>query len=171
MNLNTRRDHLIIIYFVSVQEVQQEGKIAIDSPGSPNAPVIPPEDYNLEDNESRSIVQQASLEHPHFRELLQVLIDWINDELVEERIIVTNIEEDLYDGQVLQKLFEKLTGHKLNVAEVTQSAEGQRQKLAVVLNAVNHVSSTKNIVLRALFLTQCQSRKTKSVAPCVTIPI
>ncbi|KAL1402919.1 hypothetical protein pipiens_005865 [Culex pipiens pipiens] len=118
-----------------VQEVQQEGKIAIDSPGSPNAPVIPPEDYNLEDNESRSIVQQASLEHPHFRELLQVLIDWINDELVEERIIVTNIEEDLYDGQVLQKLFEKLTGHKLNVAEVTQSAEGQRQKLAVVLNA------------------------------------
>lgn len=121
-----------------VQEVQVEGAIAIDSPGNPNAPEIPPEDYNLEDNESRSIIQPASLQHAHVRELLQVLIEWINDELVEDRIIVTDIEEDLYDGQVLQKLFEKLTGHKLNVPEVTQSAEGQRQKLAVVLNAVNH---------------------------------
>lgn len=68
-----------------------------------------------------------------------MLITWINDELVEERIIVTNIEEDLYDGQVLQKLWEKLTGQKVNVPEVTQSAEGQRQKLQIVLNAVNHV--------------------------------
>lgn len=37
----------------------------------------------------------------------QVLIDWINNELVEERIIVKDLEEDLYDGQVLQKLFGK----------------------------------------------------------------
>lgn len=34
----------------------------------------------------------------------QVLIDWVNDVLVEERIIVKQLEEDLYDGQVLQKL-------------------------------------------------------------------
>lgn len=38
----------------------------------------------------------------------QVLIDWINNELEEERIIVKNLEEDLYDGQVLQKLFGKI---------------------------------------------------------------
>lgn len=57
-----------------------------------------------------------------------------------QRIIVKHIEEDLYDGQVLQKLWEKLTGHQLGVLEVTQSEEGQKQKLAVVLNAVNHVS-------------------------------
>lgn len=100
---------------------------------------IPPEDYNLKDNESRSIIQPASALKSNFQELLRVLITWINDELVEERIIVTNIEEDLYDGQVLQKLWEKLTGQKLNVPEVTQSAEGQRQKLQIVLNAVNHV--------------------------------
>ena len=37
----------------------------------------------------------------------QVLIDWINNELEEERIIVKDLEEDLYDGQVLQKLFGK----------------------------------------------------------------
>lgn len=36
---------------------------------------------------------------------LQVLIDWINSELEEERIIVKDLEEDCYDGQVLQKLF------------------------------------------------------------------
>lgn len=33
-----------------------------------------------------------------------MLTDWINDVLVEERIIVKQLDEDLYDGQVLQKL-------------------------------------------------------------------
>lgn len=74
------------------------------------------------------------------KELIQVLIDWINDELAQQRIIVKDISEDLYDGQVLQKLLEKLTENKLDVPEVTQSEEGQRQKLAVVLRAVNRVS-------------------------------
>lgn len=41
----------------------------------------------------------------------QVLIDWINDVLVEERIIVKQLEEDLYDGQVLQKLLGEFTGN------------------------------------------------------------
>lgn len=73
------------------------------------------------------------------KELIQVLIDWINDELASQRIIVKDISEDLYDGQVLQKLLEILTENKLDVPEVTQSEEGQRQKLAVVLRAVNRV--------------------------------
>lgn len=34
----------------SVQDVQDEGRHAIDSPGSPNAPEIPPEDYLLRKN-------------------------------------------------------------------------------------------------------------------------
>lgn len=38
-----------------------------------------------------------------------MLIDWINDVLVGERIIVKDLAEDLYDGQVLQKLFGNLT--------------------------------------------------------------
>ena len=36
---------------------------------------------------------------------VQVLVDWINSELEEDRIIVKDLEEDCYDGQVLQKLF------------------------------------------------------------------
>lgn len=129
-----------------VQEIQEEGKYAIDSPGKPNAPEIPPEDYNLSDNEQRSIIQPNCLNRPDVRDLFQTIIDWINDELAEDRIIVSNIEQDLYDGQVLHKLWEKLTGNSLNVLEVTQSEEGQRQKLTVVLNAVNHVRELNFVV-------------------------
>lgn len=146
-----------------MQEVQAEGRYAIDSPGNPNNPEIPPEDYALRkltflysqvwvtlnswnsflgDNEQRAIIQPQSLADPQVQELQLVLIDWINDELANQRIIVKNIEEDLYDGQVLHKLWEKLTGRKLDVLEVTQSEEGQREKLSIVLNAVNHVSLT-----------------------------
>lgn len=39
-----------------------------------------------------------------------MLTDWINDVLVEERIIVKQLEEDLYDGQVLQKLLGESAG-------------------------------------------------------------
>lgn len=91
------------------------------------------------ENESRAIIQPQSLNDPAVKELMKILIDWINDELAEDRIIVKDIEEDLYDGQVLHKLLEKLTGRSLDVPEVTQSAEGQREKLQIVLNAVNHV--------------------------------
>lgn len=72
--------------------------------------------------------------------LQAILIDWINDELAEQRIIVQQLEEDMYDGQVLHKLWEKLTGKKLDVPEVTQSEQGQHEKLNIVLKAVNHVS-------------------------------
>ena len=41
-------------------------------------------------------------EDPKLKELIEVLLDWINDELAEYRIIVKDVEEDFYDGQVLQ---------------------------------------------------------------------
>ncbi|KAG8222323.1 hypothetical protein J437_LFUL001865, partial [Ladona fulva] len=122
-----------------VQEVQEEGKHAIDSPGSPTAPDVPPEEYTLEENEERSMIEPRSYEDPKLRELIAVLIEWINDELADQRIIVKDIEEDLYDGQVLQKLLEKLTGEKLDVPEVTQSEDGQKQKLEIVLGVTNKV--------------------------------
>nr|CAI5836373.1 unnamed protein product [Callosobruchus analis] len=122
-----------------VQDIQAEGKYAIDSPGCPTAPVIPPDEYILDDNEERCMIDPKAFENPRFIELLNVLKDWINDELAFQRIIVQDLAEDLYDGQVLQKLLEKLTGDKLDVPEVTQSEEGQKQKLAVVLNHFNKV--------------------------------
>lgn len=50
------------------------------------------------------MITPQSLEDRRLQELLEVLIEWINDELAQHRIIVKNIEEDLYDGQVLHKL-------------------------------------------------------------------
>lgn len=91
------------------------------------------------DKEERAIIEPASLLNPKVQELQCILIEWVNDELAEQRIIVKHLEDDMYDGQVLHKLWEKLTNRKLDVLEVTQSEEGQRQKLTIVLNAVNHV--------------------------------
>ncbi|XP_010003073.1 PREDICTED: beta-parvin isoform X2 [Chaetura pelagica] len=104
---------------------------------NPSTMDIHPEDTLLEENEERTMIDPNSKEDPKFKELIKVLIDWINDVLVEERIIVKQLEEDLYDGQVLQKLLEKLADRKLNVAEVTQSEIGQKQKLQTVLEAVH----------------------------------
>jgi parvin len=50
------------------------------------------------------MITPQSLDDRRLKELLEVLIEWINDELAQHRIIVKNIEEDLYDGQVLHKL-------------------------------------------------------------------
>uniref|UniRef100_A0A673WJ87 Parvin, beta n=1 Tax=Salmo trutta TaxID=8032 RepID=A0A673WJ87_SALTR len=74
---------------------------------------------------------------------VQVLIDWINNELEEDRIIFKDLEEDCYDGQSLcvssLLVTEKLSGWKLNVAEVTQSERGQKQMLQTVLESVNQL--------------------------------
>ncbi|XP_010151332.1 PREDICTED: alpha-parvin [Eurypyga helias] len=91
----------------------------------------------LEENEVRTMIDPNSRNDPKLQELMKVLIDWINDVLVGERIIVKDLAEDLYDGQVLQKLFEKLESEKLNVAEVTQSEIAQKQKLQTVLEKIN----------------------------------
>ncbi|XP_035744424.1 beta-parvin [Egretta garzetta] len=120
-----------------MSDLQEEGKNAINAPMNPSTVDIHPEDTLLEENEERTMIDPNSKEDPKFKELIKVLIDWINDVLVEERIIVKHLEEDLYDGQVLQKLLEKLADRKLNVAEVTQSEIGQKQKLQTVLEAVH----------------------------------
>ncbi|XP_065439708.1 beta-parvin isoform X5 [Chrysemys picta bellii] len=120
-----------------MSDLQEEGKNAINAPMSPATIDIHPEDTLLEENEERTMIDPNSKEDSKFKELIKVLIDWINDVLVEERIIVKHLEEDLYDGQVLQKLLEKLADRKLNVAEVTQSEIGQKQKLQTVLEAVH----------------------------------
>ncbi|MEQ2250699.1 hypothetical protein ILYODFUR_003519 [Ilyodon furcidens] len=121
-----------------VSDLHEEGKNAINAPLLPSATEIHPEDTLLEENAERIMLDPTSRENPIFIDLVKVLIDWINSELEEERIIVKDLEEDCYDGQVLQKLFEKLSGRKLNVAEVTQSEIGQKQKLQTVLEAVNN---------------------------------
>ncbi|XP_018025246.1 beta-parvin [Hyalella azteca] len=123
-----------------VNEVVTEGKHAIDSPGAPFMPNMPTEDYGLQDNEERSMIAPGSNTNPRLIQLVEVLLEWLNDVLAPDRIIVRDMEEDLYDGCVLHKLIERLTGITLdNVPEVTLSEEGQRQKLQRVLRAANHI--------------------------------
>lgn len=59
----------------------------------------------LEENEERTMVEPKSYSDPKLQELMNILIDWVNDVLADHRIIVKNLEQDLYDGQVLQKLY------------------------------------------------------------------
>ncbi|XP_037755760.1 alpha-parvin isoform X2 [Chelonia mydas] len=120
-----------------LSELQEEGINAINLPLSPIPFELDPEDTMLEENEVRTMIDPNSRSDPKLQELIKVLIDWINDVLVGERIIVKDLAEDMYDGQVLQKLFEKLESEKLNVAEVTQSEIAQKQKLQTVLEKIN----------------------------------
>lgn len=92
----------------------------------------------MQDAEQRAVLDPKSEKDPEFIRLQEVLINWINDELADQRIIVKTLDQDLYDGQVLHKLLEKLANKKLDVPEVTQSEDGQKLKLQKVLNGVNH---------------------------------
>ncbi|KAL5278214.1 PARVA family protein [Megaselia abdita] len=121
-----------------IEEIQQEGKYAIDSPAFANQYTASPEDYIMQDTEQRAVLDPKSEKDPEFIRLQEVLINWINDELADQRIIVKTLDQDLYDGQVLHKLLEKLANKKLDVPEVTQSEDGQKLKLHKVLTGVNH---------------------------------
>ena len=46
------------------------------------------------------MIEPRSYDIPRLKDLISILIEWVNDELHGERIIVQDVEEDLYDGQV-----------------------------------------------------------------------
>lgn len=48
-------------------------------------------------------------------EVLAQLVYWLNQELADQRIVVKHLQEDLYDGQVLQKLLERLAKIRVSV--------------------------------------------------------
>ena len=62
----------------------------------PKSSEMPPEDYQLEENEERSMIEPKSYENPRLQELIKVLIEWINDELHEDRIIVQVIKQTFF---------------------------------------------------------------------------
>ena len=70
------------------------------------------------------------------KELDKTLTDWINEELENERIIVKDLRDDLFDGQVLQKLFETLANKNVGLSDIRQAEKAQIQKLETVLESV-----------------------------------
>uniref|UniRef100_A0A914V5Q1 Calponin-homology (CH) domain-containing protein n=1 Tax=Plectus sambesii TaxID=2011161 RepID=A0A914V5Q1_9BILA len=119
--------------------LDMEGREAIDSSGIPVPVNMLPENLHMEEGEERRLVAPESRDDPRVKEIISLLIDWINDELADQRIIVKDIQEDIFDGQVIQKLLEKFTGVKIEVPEVSQSEEGQRQKMRVVVTTANKI--------------------------------
>lgn len=45
--------------------------------------------------------------------ILKMLMGWINTELAEKRVIVKDIQEDIYDGQILQMLVGKMNTNRV----------------------------------------------------------
>ncbi|KAG5450030.1 Alpha-parvin [Clonorchis sinensis] len=120
---------------LEVEELTKESNQAIKLSSTPFFP--DPKDYNLQEGEERSYPEMSSMKAVCFQELTNKLLSWINNELAAQRILVRDLKEDIYDGQVLQKLVEKLTGVTLAYPEVTQSEVGQLQRLKEVLATIN----------------------------------
>ncbi|CAH8455484.1 unnamed protein product [Dicrocoelium dendriticum] len=122
---------------LEADELAAEARQAMEDPLHPAHFEPDLDGFQLAEGEERSMIEPQSKEHPLVRDIIRILIEWINMELAEERILVRDIEADLYDGQVLQKLIEKLMGIRINHPEVSQTEMGQRQRLKMVLDEIN----------------------------------
>ncbi|XP_072045157.1 beta-parvin-like isoform X2 [Amphiura filiformis] len=118
-----------------MNDLDEDGNNALNSPTK--SLEFAPENFAMEEGEERMMIEPDSRDDPKLKELTQVLIDWMNEELKDQRIIVRDLEEDLHDGQILGNLLEKLSGIKLEVREVMQSEIFQKQKLQMVIDTVN----------------------------------
>ena len=128
---------------------KKSGLLATEEGIGPNTVGISENDetFELKENEQRSMIAPNALEKPEVKELIQLLINWINDEIHTERIIVQDIEEDFYDGQVLQILVEKLSGKPMKYRgqtfllanQIVAREEEQKQKLKVVLECIKEI--------------------------------
>ncbi|XP_074083241.1 gamma-parvin [Macrotis lagotis] len=97
----------------------------------------PPEGEELAQGEKKKILQPDSRKNPKFEQLQKVLVEWINSTLFREHIVVQNLEEDLFDGLVLHHLLQKLASVTLEVEEIALTANNQKRKLTVVLEALH----------------------------------
>ncbi|XP_037371104.1 gamma-parvin [Talpa occidentalis] len=91
----------------------------------------------LPQGERRKCLPRTSREDPKFKELQKVLMGWINSQLHPEHIVVRSLEQDMFDGLILQHLYQKLAGCKLEVEAIALTAGSQRRKLEQVLTAIN----------------------------------
>ena len=55
--------------------------IMVIKSGMPKSSEVPPEEYLLEENEERSMIEPKSYDNPRLKDLISILIEWVNDEL------------------------------------------------------------------------------------------
>ncbi|EFO94779.1 CRE-PAT-6 protein [Caenorhabditis remanei] len=118
-----------------VLELELEGREALDSSLVP----VLARNIWLEEGETRRYLTKETARDQKLAQVVDLLIYWLNEELADQRIVVRHIQEDLFDGQIIQKLLEKLEQIRIEVPEVSQSEEGQRQKLQIVIQTVNRI--------------------------------
>ncbi|OAF70657.1 Beta-parvin [Intoshia linei] len=92
-----------------------------------------------------TMVDKVSLRHPNIVNLQNSLLEWINSELIDTRIVIKSIYSDLGDGQVLQNLLEVLENLKIKLPELTYTKEGQIQKLTVIIQCFDDVLFPNNV--------------------------
>uniref|UniRef100_A0A1I7TPT0 Beta-parvin n=1 Tax=Caenorhabditis tropicalis TaxID=1561998 RepID=A0A1I7TPT0_9PELO len=118
-----------------VLELELEGREALDSSLVP----VLAKNIWLEEGEVRRYLTKETARDQKLAQVVDLLIYWLNEELADQRIVVRHIQEDLFDGQIIQKLLEKLEQIRIEVPEVSQSEEGQRQKLQIVIQTANRI--------------------------------
>ena len=122
-------------------EIYAEGSRAIDSNIERRLVSDELDESLMAEGETRTLICESSKLQADYQQLVRSLTSWIQDELAEQRIIVRDLQEDLYDGQILCKLIEKLHQIKLDIVDVTQNELAQRAKLRIVLDTINRILS------------------------------
>lgn len=90
----------------------------------------------LKVGEERITLQARALRDPSVQQLIQSLVEWLNETLEDRRIIIKNLIEDLYDGQVLGELIEVLEGTKIDIVALA-SPILQKGRLRLVLKIIS----------------------------------
>lgn len=122
-----------------VQDLEKEGHKAISIQDENPQIYLDDEDVIMAVGEEKIVTQPHSLDEPDVKELIQSLLHWINDVLEGRRLIVRDIVEDLYDGQVLGELIAELSGEDVDVIPVTQSSYMQKNKLRYLLDKLDKI--------------------------------
>ncbi len=77
--------------------------------------------------------------------LIRQLVAWMNAELAECRVIVKDLQEDLYDGQILGMLLDKLTGESAVSESPGLGEVSKKQKLRTVLDRANQLMGVQAV--------------------------
>ena len=98
-----------------------------------------PED--LEQGEKRLYIDPRSAQDATFIDVTNILEEWVNDVLNDDFMRVTSMTDDFYDGVILKKIVEKLSGFtiQLPLSEDVQAKERQKLNLKTVLEKVRQI--------------------------------
>lgn len=93
--------------------------------------------YLMDVGDERHTVTPMSLKEKKIQALINVLMEWVNDVVSVRRIIVRDIVEDFYDGQVISEFVELLFEIQQPFqSTIAQSVISQRSKLSWSLEEV-----------------------------------